>query len=187
MEFRLNGGLTDTAESKVLYTIHQMTAGEEKMVSYVEFFIDNKPYTTSKAVLTVSDILAYADLSTDDFILISSENAEFRNAKEEIEVQSGDHFTTKKWDRDSKPEFANKIHYRVNGEQQDTAEASLSVEQILRTAGKATSIDLQQLHSYILEDLKTGSSYENLSEIVTISNGDEFLAIHSGATPVAFS
>lgn len=78
------------------------------------------------------------------------------------------------------------IHYKVNGEQQTTTNATLSVEQILRAAGKAASIDLNQLNSYILENIINGRKYQNLADIVDISNDDEFLAVHSGATPVAF-
>ncbi|MYB34849.1 MAG: hypothetical protein F4X92_06965 [Gammaproteobacteria bacterium] len=77
------------------------------------------------------------------------------------------------------------IHYRVNGEQQTTTDSTLSVEQILRSAGKTASIELQQLDSYILENIKTGNKCESLTDMVNILNGDEFLAVHSGATPVA--
>ena len=78
-----------------------------------------------------------------------------------------------------------KIIYKVNGEQQTTADATLSVEQILRAAGEAASIDLQQLNSYILESIRTGRKYKSLGDTVEILNDDEFLAIHAGATPVA--
>ena len=95
------------------------------------------------------------------------------------------HSTTEKPDQDSKPEDSIKIHYKVNGEQQVTTDATLTVEQILGAAGKAASIDVQQLDSYILENLGTGEKYESLDGIVEISNDDEFLAIHAGPTPVA--
>ena len=155
------------------------------MADSIDFFIDDKPHTTSKATQSVADILAISGLSADQFFLISPDGVKYSDAKQNVEVHTGDHFTTKKRDRDSKPETPVEIHFRVNGEQQATTEAALSVEQILRTAGKAASIDLQQLNSYILENIKTGKKYESLTDIVNILNGDEFLAVHSGATPVA--
>ena len=155
------------------------------MADSIDFFIDDKPHTTYKATQSVADILAIAGLSADQFFLISPDGVKYSDAKQNVEIHAGEHFTTKKRDRDSKPETPVEIHYRVNGEHQTTTEVALSVEQILRTAGKAASIDLQQLNSYILEDIKTGKKYESLTGIVNILNGDEFLAVHSGATPVA--
>ena len=155
------------------------------MADPIEFLIDSKPCTTNKATQTVADILAIADLSADEFILISPKGDKYLDVKQTVETHSGDHFTTEKRDRDSEPQIPVEIHYQVNGEQQTTIDFTLSVEQILRCAGKAASIELQQLNSYILENIKTGMKYENLTDIVDILNGDEFLAVHSGATPVA--
>ena len=156
------------------------------MADSIEFFINDKPYSTRKVSQSVADILAIAGLSSDQFFLISQDGTKHLDPKQNIDIHSGDHFTTEKRDRDSKPPFAKEIHYKVNGEQQTTTDATLSVEQILRAAGKAASIDLNQLNSYILENIKTGKKYQNLADIVDISNDDEFLAVHSGATPVAF-
>ncbi len=77
------------------------------------------------------------------------------------------------------------IIYKVNGEQQSTTDANLTVQQILQKAGKAASIDLQQLDSYILENIQSSRKYAYLDDVVEIMNDDEFLAVHSGATPVA--
>ena len=155
------------------------------MADSIDFFIDDKPYTTYKATQPVADLLAIAGFSADQFFLIAPDGVKYSDAKQDVEIHSGDHFTTEKRDQDSKPQIPVEIHYRVNGEQQTTTDATLSVEQILRTAGKAASIDLQQLNSYILENIKTGKKYESLADIVEILNDDEFLAVHSGATPVA--
>ena len=155
------------------------------MANSIDFFVDNKSYATHKAIQSVADILAIAGLSADQFFLISSDGTKYLDSKQNVEIHSGDHFTTEKRDRDSKPPSPVVIHYKVNGEQQSTTDATLSVEAILRTAGKAASIDLQALNSYILENIKTAKKYESLSDVVEILNDDEFLAVHSGATPVA--
>ena len=155
------------------------------MADLVEFFIDGKPYATPMGKYPVRDILSLAGLSADKFFLISPDGIKYSDAKQEIEIHPGDHFTTEKLDQDHKPETPVKIHYRVNGEQQTTNDATQTVEQILRRAGKAASIDLQQLKSYILENIKTGKKYESLTDMVEILNDDQFLAVHSGATPVA--
>lgn len=155
------------------------------MADSIDFFIDDKPYTTYKATQPVADILAIAGLSADQFFLISANGVKYPDSKQNVVIHSGDHFTTEKRDRDTKPQTPVEIHYRVNGEQQTTTDVTLSVEQILRTAGKAASIDLQQLNSYILENIKTGKKYDHLTDIVDILNDDQFLAVHSGATPVA--
>ena len=156
------------------------------MADSVDFFIDDKVYTTYKASQSVEDILSFANLSADQYILVSPRGDEYRDAKQTVEIHSGDRFTTKKRDRDAKPGIPVEISYRVNGEPQVTKIAELTVQQILRAAGKPASIDLQQLSSYILENIKTGEKYESLEDSVHILNNDEFLAVHSGATPVAY-
>ncbi len=156
------------------------------MAEPIEFFIDDEPHSTLKVSQSVADILAIADLSPDQFFLISEEGTRLPDPKQSIDVHSGDRFTTEKRDRDSKPSFPRLVHYKINGERQATSNATLSVEQILLVAGKAASIDLGQLNHYILEDIKTGKKYQNLADSIDILNDDEFLAVHSGSTPVAF-
>ena len=155
------------------------------MATLIGFYIDNRHYSTDKAVQPVKDILALAGLSADRLSLISPDGSKYDDAKQHIEIKSGNRFTTEKRDRDSKPGTSVKIQYKVNGEQLTAPDATLTVKQILQDAGKAASIDLQDLNSYILENIGTGEKYESLDDIVKILNDDEFLAIHSGATPVA--
>ncbi len=155
------------------------------MADPIKFFIDNKPYTTYKSAQSVTDILDLADLSADKFSLIAPNGVKYADVKQQVKINSGNHFTTKKRDQNLKLETSIKIQYKVNGEQQTTNDATLTVEQILRTAGKAASVDLQQLDSYILENIGTSKKYERLDNTVEILNDDEFLAVHSGATPVA--
>ena len=155
------------------------------MADPIEFFIDDKPYSTFKISQSVEEILAIASLSPDQFLLISQDGTKYLDPTQKIDIRPGDHFKTEKRDRDTKPPYPEVIHYQVNGEQQTTTSPTLSVEQILQAAGKAASIDLNQLKSYILENVETGKKYQNLADVVKISNDDKFLAVHSGATPVA--
>lgn len=156
------------------------------MLDSIDFFINDKPCSTLKASQSVADILTIAGLSSDESFLISHDGIEHHDPNQNINIHSGDCFTTERRDHDSKPPVPEEIHYRVNGEPEATTNASLSVEQILRASGKAASIDLSQINSYILENIKTGQKYQNLADTVDILNDDEFLAVHSGATPVAF-
>lgn len=76
-------------------------------------------------------------------------------------------------------------HYLVNGENQDTTKDELTVKDILKQAGKPASIDTDQIDQYILENINTGEKYSDLSTKVKIEEGESFIAIHSGPTPVA--
>lgn len=156
------------------------------MADYIEFLVDDKPYATRKAMLSVADIFSIVGLSASEYYLLSPDGARYADSQHQVEIHSGDHFKTEKRDRNIDPVLPLVIYYKVNGEKLSTTDATLSVEEILRSAGKGASIDLQQLNSYILENISTGKKYENLADIVTIMNDDQFLAVHSGATPVAF-
>ncbi len=78
-----------------------------------------------------------------------------------------------------------RIHYQVNGEPQTTDHKTLTVKEILENAGAAASIDVKELDKYILEDLESGKKYEGLHDPVEIKDGDKFVAIYAGRTPVA--
>ena len=77
------------------------------------------------------------------------------------------------------------IRYEVNGERQRTEEPRLTLERILRQAGAAAGIDVADIGSYYLERVSDGKEYRNPSEVVTIKDGDRFLAVYAGKTPVA--
>ncbi len=79
------------------------------------------------------------------------------------------------------------IRYEVNGERQRTEEPRLTVERILRQAGSAAGIDVADIGNYYLERVSDGAEYRNLSDVVTIEDGDRFLAVYAGRTPVADS
>lgn len=75
--------------------------------------------------------------------------------------------------------------YQVNGEDQSTQDNSLTVETILRNAGSAASIDVAEINDYLLENVADGHKYEDLADKVLIKDGDKFVAVHVGKTPVA--
>ena len=148
----------------------------------IDFFVDDKPFTTQKPELTVSDVLALRDVPTDLFFLLSENGTEHRDPDEIVQIHQGDRFATRKRD-DARPGAVRR--YTVNGEAQATERDRLTVEQILIKAGAAASIDVAELASYFLENVADGRKYENLADYVDINNGDHFLAVHVGRTPVA--
>ncbi len=151
------------------------------MTESIGFYIDNQIFETDESILSVKDILTTAGKSVDEFILISSDGTSNLDPAQNIEVHAGEHFTTERRDSDNRP----KITYKVNGERLSTDKAILTVEEILRTAGRAASIDLNQIDRYFLENIETGEKYESLADLVEIKDKDQFLAVHAGATPVA--
>ena len=75
--------------------------------------------------------------------------------------------------------------YTVNGEPLVTEKTPLTVEEILRHAGADAAIDLAQLDSYYLVNVRTGARYENLGDEAPIADGDQFVALYTGPTPSA--
>lgn len=152
------------------------------MTMDIDFFVDDKPFTTRKPDLTVFDVLALRALPPDQFILVSPDGIEYRDPDEIVTIHAGDRLTTRKRDP-TRPGLP--IHYTVNGERQTTDSHRLTVETILRRAGSAASIDTAEIDSYFLEDVSDGRKYENPAHYVDIKDGDKFLAVHVGRTPVA--
>ena len=149
-----------------------------------QFFIDGKPYKLEHSPEKVSTLLHLAGTSASEAILVSEDGIEHGNPDELIDIAPGDQFRTKKRDDSQKP-VDKPIRYTVNGEENTTIENPLSLESILRNAGAGAAIDVSDLQSYYLENTADGRKYENLDDLVTISDGDNFVAIHVGSTPVA--
>ena len=148
----------------------------------IVFEINGIRLTTESAVLTVRELLEQISVSPDHFYLERA-GTEFREPDERVELQDGDKFTTKR--RTETPPVEEKIHYRVNGEEQTTPHNRLTVEQILRNAGRNASIDVSQIDDYFLQRIEDDRKYETTSDVVDIHEGDQFLAVHRGRTPVA--
>ena len=154
------------------------------MVAGNEFFIDDKPFPLERKEERVSTILNLVGKSSKDTLLVSAAGVEHGDPEEVILIAPGDRFTTKTRDSERKP-HDKPIRYKVNGEECSTAENPISVETILRNAGPGAAINIKDLSSYLLENTVDGRRYENLSDLVTVNEGDNFLAIHAGSTPVA--
>lgn len=149
------------------------------MTKDLEYFVDGKPFSIAKPELTVTEILARAEVSIRQSYLASADGTEYRDPDKTIKIRSGDRFETKKRTGTTAATYA------VNGETQTTERSSLALETILKNAGAAASIDVTQIGDYFLENLVDGGKYENLSDQVAIRDGDKFLAVHIGRTPVA--
>ena len=154
------------------------------MTSNGQFFIDGKPYKLERSPEKVSTLLDLAGTSTEDVFLVSEDGGLHGNPDELIDIAPGENFRTRKRDDSQKP-VEKPVLYTVNGEQNSTTENPLPLGSILRIAGAGAAIDITDLGSYYLENTADGRKYENLDDLVTISDGDNFLAIHVGSTPVA--
>ena len=151
----------------------------------IEFYVDDKLLFTKKSELTAADVLTLAGILNDQFFLVSQDGTEYKDPDKIIKIHSEDHFKTRKREREDPKPVSETIHYKVNGEEQTTEQDSLTVEEILRNAGSAASIDASQIDSYFLENIIDGRKYENLADVVVVKEGDQFLAVHVGRTPVA--
>ena len=158
---------------------------KKTVTEMIRFFVNGKSHETVDHNQSVKDILEIAGLPSDKFILVTPDGSHCNDAGQVIELQPGDQFTTEQCDPKDVSLPVNIISYKVNGEPQSTTHSPLSLETILRSAGKAASIDLAQLKYYYLQNLITEETYQNLADAVKIQEGDEFIAVHVGATPVA--
>lgn len=149
------------------------------MAKAIEFFLDGKPFTTEKQQLTVRELLEMAGRDDGAGYVVVKDVTEYADPNDSVKIGFGDKFET-----ELKPDRSLTLRYKVNGEDQTTDRRVLTVEEMLRLAGAAAGIDVNDLGSYFIEKLN-GEKYENLSDHINIANGDEFLAIHAGATPVA--
>lgn len=156
------------------------------MNGQIEYFVDGKEFASKESELTVADILGKANKSADLFYLVSIEDkAEYKDPKQRIVLKAGERFETRKRGESRPDRPVTTIHYKVNGEPQETQEPVLTVETILRKAGSVAGIDVKEIGNYSLEYADKDQKYTDLGAKITIEEGDEFLAIHIGKTPVA--
>ncbi len=148
------------------------------------FYIDDKPCKLERGSKKVSELLRLADASVGEAVLVSEDGTEHDDLEESIEIAPGDRFETRELGDRPEPDDA-PPRYAVNGEENTATENPRSLESILRNAGDGAAIDVSDLRSYYLENTVDGRKYENLDDLVTIRDGDNFLAIHVGSTPVA--
>ena len=80
--------------------------------------------------------------------------------------------------------------FSVNGEKMSTDQKTLTVRGILKRAAsvEATCVDADLMEDYDLTRVggkKDGFTYSNLDREIRVRDGDEFLALYRGRTPVA--
>lgn len=146
------------------------------------YFVDGVEYHTDSDHLTTSDILEKAKISPRENYLVSDSGEEFRQADEMISLRDGEKFEVKIVTEEL-GEIT--IHYEVNGEQQTTNKNSLSLETILKNAGAGAGINPGEENMFRLENLSTKEKYSDLDKPVVLHDGDKFIAIYAGPTPVA--
>ncbi|MCY4001919.1 MAG: hypothetical protein OXF06_02115 [Bacteroidetes bacterium] len=149
--------------------------------------IDDRQLAIQSGSHTPSELLQLAGKSGDDISLVLADGNECPDPNEPIDVVSGDQFTTRKNNQSLRTPTKNLVCYSVNGEPATTDKNPLTLEEVLSNAGPGAAIDTNDLGSYYLESLSDGQRYDSLDCPVKINEGDNFLAIHVGRTPVADS
>ena len=151
----------------------------------IHFTINDQKFESPQARVSVEWLLGLVGLESADAELTRVATREvWTKPSAVVKLDDGDAFTAK--DRGGPPHPVDpKVHYTVNGEPQVTEKTPLTVEEILRQAGSDAAIDLAQLESYYLVNVRTGARYENLGDEVPIADGDHFVALHAGRTTVA--
>ena len=150
------------------------------MGSEMKFDLNGTPQVANSP-LSVRELLTMAGASTAEFCIEVVGGAVFCAPDHLVTIQDGDKLELKR----RSPAAPVDVHYKVNGEEQITRINRVSLETILREAGAAATIDINDLRSYYLENIADGSKHQNLDDLITIKDGEEFLAVHVGATPVA--
>ncbi len=154
-------------------------------ISDIYIKIDNHEKPWSKPFITPKDILEIGKKQEPYNVYIifriqGGEKEEVWNGIEQhlhqkIEVKSGDEFTIHYKSQELR------IHYTVNGEDQEIL-ATNNEQTVAQILEKAEFIPVEK---FKLFNAKTNMDYKDLNEKVLIENGDEFLALSSGPTPVA--
>ena len=151
----------------------------------VHFTINGREFASRESHVTVAWLLEQIGLEPGDAVLERSDTGEtWSDPSALVELREGDKLEAKA-KRDPTPVPEPRISYTVNGEPQVTEKTPLTVEEILRQAGSDAAIDLAQLESYYLVNVRSGVRYENLGDEVPIADGDQFVALHAGRTTVA--
>ncbi|MCY3627469.1 MAG: hypothetical protein OXG88_07510 [Gammaproteobacteria bacterium] len=150
------------------------------MSSELEIYINGKAHKCKNNQETVAKLLAEAGTSIDESVLVSEDGVKHEDSQKVLEIVHGSKFSTEK-----RTDVTQSISFTVNGEKCTSTVITLSVEAIFRNAGKGAGVDENDLENYFLENTADGHKYLKLDEQVTISDGDNFVAIHCGSTPVA--
>ena len=155
------------------------------MSTLFHFTINGQRFESPESPVSVAWLLKQIGLRPEDAELVREATGEiWSDPSAVVELHDGDKFEAKPR-RGPSPLPEPEIHYAVNGEPQVTETTPVTLEEILRRAGADAAIDVNQLESYYLDNVRTGDRYENLGDEVPIVDGDQFVALHAGRTPVA--
>lgn len=146
-------------------------------MSKIRFSVNDRQLETHTSEMTVSEVLEHASESADHCDL-TRDGTQVGDRDQRITIHDGDHFETTLRGKGS-------VRYEVNGERQAADQRTLTLEEILRRAGRPAAIDEAQIGDYYLQNVADGLKYQDLSTPVTIREGDKFIAVHCGRTPVA--
>ena len=148
--------------------------------------IDGQEKIWPKSIITPKDILEFGEKQEpyDAYIIFKIQGDKKQEvwngpAKDDlhknIEIKNDDVFSIEHKSQDLK------IYYTVNGEKQEilASDNKLTVAQILEKA------KFVPVNKFKLSNAKTETDYTNPNQEIIIQNGDEFLALSSGPTPVA--
>lgn len=150
----------------------------------IRFTINGQKFESPEERVSVEWLLKRVGSTPKDTELVREDSGEtWSDPSAEVELRERDKFEGRPL-QDPPPPKA-RIHFRVNGEALVTTKTALTLEEILRLAGADAAIDLDELESYYLDNLGTDEMYENLGDEVPIVDGDEFVALYAGKTPVA--
>jgi hypothetical protein len=148
----------------------------------IHFKINRREFASERRQVRAMWLAEQAGLDPTVFELVRTTTGEtWRDPSAAVELCEGDAFEAKGRVRPVEPS----IRYTVNGEPQVTGESPLTVNEILRRAGPDAAIDLDQLDEYYLVNVHTGDRYENPGDEVPVTDGDQFVALYAGPTPVA--
>ncbi len=155
-------------------------------MSEIHIKIDGQEKIWPEAVITPKDILEFEKKQEpyDAYVIFKIQGDKKQEvwngtAKDDlhknIEIKNDDVFYIEHKPKDLK------IYYTVNGETQEilASDNKLTVVQILE---KAKFVPVEK---FKLFNAKTKTDYTNPSQEIIVQNGDEFLALSSGPTPVA--
>ena len=148
----------------------------------ITYFVNGKLQQSDQDTLSQKEILERAGFAPEQYYLLSENGSEYRGPDDRVPLKDGEKFEVKPL-RGTTPSGV--IHYEVNGSPQTTETSPVPLREILEKAGHDAGVGPDNLERYRLENSDTGARYAELDEPVPIRDGDKFVAIYVGASPVA--
>ena len=148
----------------------------------ITYFVDGKLQQSAQDTLSQKEILERAGFVPEQYYLIGENGSEYRDPDDRVPLKDGEKFEVKPL-RGTTPSGV--IHYEVNGFPQTTETSPVPLREILEKAGRNAGIGPDDLDRYRLENNDAKTQYTELDEPVPIRDGDKFVAIYIGKTPVA--